>query len=358
MARRSQGYVFSSTYYRKRKSPIPKILLSLILLLAAAFFLLNYISTHDLEYVRQSVTIPNLPEELEGFAILQLSDLQGAEDEGMVRKIASLTSGKSYSCVVFTGDMVGRGSTEMLGKIAALFPEQTPKLLICGDEDPAYLDTAPHRSLSAYADWAESVRGYGITILDEPYLFTRGKNGRARLWIVPEELYGMDLQGYERTSRNQAALQSEEQSPEAAARRRVWQYEAERMQRVQAAVADMKDTDIQIVLTHVPVTEDYARTMEDWHGKDEIFSLRRVSLILAGHYVAGQWRLPGKGAIYVPERGYFPGDEGLCGFNYPGGIMQYISPGMGTSSIYQGMFGRLFNAPVITSLELTGKMRN
>ena len=113
--------------------------------------------------------------------------------------------------------------------------------------------------------------------------------------------------------------------------------------------------DIQIALTHVPLTKEYVEDMVYWSGKEDFFSLRYTSLILAGYYNAGQWRLPGAGPVYVPEKGWFPGDQGITGLEYLAGIPQHISPGMGTSPQYTWQPGRLFNSPVITRIVLTRK---
>ena len=81
--------------------------------------------------------------------------------------------------------------------------------------------------------------------------------------------------------------------------------------------------------------------------------MRYASLILAGHYNGGQWRIPFKGAIYVPELGWFPDDELVQGLSYPAGIPQYISPGLGSDPHYTTQPGRLFNGPKITRIVLT-----
>ena len=56
-----------------------------------------------------------------------------------------------------------------------------------------------HAGCTPYADWAERLIKAGVTILDEPYLMTRGRNDRSRIWFVPEELYSLDLKGLETT---------------------------------------------------------------------------------------------------------------------------------------------------------------
>jgi len=83
--------------------------------------------------------------------------------------------------------------------------------------------------------------------------------------------------------------------------------------------------------------------------------MRYASLILAGHYNGGQWRLPFAGAIYVPELGWFPKDSLVQGLSYVEGIPQHISPGLGSDPHYEYMPGRVFNPPVMTRIVLTRK---
>ena len=81
--------------------------------------------------------------------------------------------------------------------------------------------------------------------------------------------------------------------------------------------------------------------------------MRYAGLILAGHYNGGQWRLPGIGAVYVPELGWFPADDEIRGLSFPAGIPQYISPGLGSDPHYPYQPGRLFNSPTLTLITLT-----
>ena len=114
-------------------------------------------------------------------------------------------------------------------------------------------------------------------------------------------------------------------------------------------------TDIQIVLTHSPLTREYVADLVSWGGKEDPFSMRYASLILAGHYNGGQWRIPWVGAAYVPEIGWFPEDRLVQGLSWLGDIPQYISPGLGSDPHYKNQPGRVYNPPVITRITLTRK---
>jgi predicted MPP superfamily phosphohydrolase len=140
-----------------------------------------------------------------------------------------------------------------------------------------------------------------------------------------------------------------------AARMREIDYELSRLEEIRALKKEFQPEDIQIVLTHTPLTEEYVANMISWTGKEDYFSMRYAGLILAGHYNGGQWRIPFQGAIYVPELGWFPKDEQIMGLSYLQGIPQHISPGLGSDPHYEKQPGRLFNPPVITKIVLTRK---
>ena len=178
---------------------------------------------------------------------------------------------------------------------------------------------------------------------------------RVFLWDKPDPAR---LEGMRSAVRNQLEeLNSRKTSLTAddAARIRALEYEAERVDALIEMEEEFLPTDIQVVLTHTPLSAEYVSDMVSWAGKEDLFSMRYASLILAGHYNGGQWRIPFIGAIYVPELGWFPEDSQVQGLSYLEGIPQYISPGLGSDPHYEHQPGRIFNSPVITRIVLTRK---
>lgn len=359
--RRKNQYIFAGEQPRSRVrgffTGLVAVLLAAALITAGANFVIN----HQVTLLQQKVTVQNLPDSLENWSILHMSDLHGQTvglDHSAVRKAIS---GMRYSCVVFTGDMVGEGGdVQPLLDIIALLPPETPKLLVPGDSDPPMLDPTAHGTLSVYTDWAQQLADAGVILLDEPVCFTRGE-GRTegRIWFVPASLYSLDIPAARAAYQTQLdALNANATSLDAdqAALKRVLEYHVARLDRTMEAIASMKDTDIQIAVTHAPFTNDHARTLVQAQSKTETFALRKVSLILAGHYAGGQWRLPGLGPVYVPDYGWFPDDGLIHGFNYVGSIPQYISGGLAASPWYPWQPFRLFNGPEITYIALTARM--
>ena len=357
MRRDRNRYIFASDINRGRGRRFRRILLLLLPLLIILVLVMNVTVSRRVTLEELRLTILNLPEDLEEFSILHLSDLHGARYGEKQKAFATALANSRYSCVVMTGDMLGKdGDVQPLLELVALMPQDTPKFLIPGDTDGPVIESSAHSSLSVYTEWAETLKAAGVQILDLPALVTRGKTGR--IWFVPQELYALDLEGMRSTFKRQADdLNSRATSLTAddAARMRAMEYEVERIDKLEEIRKDILPTDIQVVLTHTPLSREFVGDLISWTAKEDLFSMRYAGLILAGHYNGGQWRLPFVGAIYVPELGWFPKDEEVQGLSYLEGIPQYISPGLGSDPHYTNMPGRIFNHPVITRIVLTRK---
>lgn len=79
-------------------------------------------------------------------------------------------------------------------------------------------------------------------------------------------------------------------------------------------------------------------------------------LILVGHYHGGQIRIPGYGAIFIPNidgRQWFPKQSEVRGLQQFNGYSQYITAGLGASSSLRWLEKRWFNPPEINVITLT-----
>ncbi len=352
MARRQQ-YIFMEETHRGRGFLIGMTVA--LLLLLAVLFTWNLALTHTVSYTREYVTISNLPTDLDNFTILHLSDLNGAElgdKQSAVKKAIGARSG--YGAVVLSGNMVGEsGDVQPVLDLLAQLPAGTPVFLLPGDGDPSLYATSAHASLSAYADWAVRLQDAGVIILDEPVSVTSGK---ATIWFVPENLYTMDVDSTEKAWQNQIDVlnaQVEALTPDQAALKRTAEFQVARMQRLREIIASIKQSHIQVAVNHMPLTKEAVADSRAW-ATNKIFSMSNVSLILSGGYCGGQWRIPGLGAVYVPELGFFPDDSQITGMGYLAGVWQHISPGLGAGTEYPWFMPfRLFNSPGATMLVLT-----
>lgn len=356
MRRESNKYIFAPNMrHQKRRGNLRFLLLFFVLLLAAVA-VLDFISVKQVRLENRTVTVLNLPSDLERYSILHISDLHGAELGKRQAAVANALGNVRYSCAVMTGDMLGENhDTSALLDLIALMPADTLKIMIPGDEDGPFITETAHGSLSVYTEWAQELMDAGIILLDEPLQVVRNKS---TVWFVPEELYTLDISELETVYTRQLQDMAERATSltaDDAARKRALEYQQERIARIREKKAMMTASDIQVVLTHTPLQEDYVRDMIGWSGKEDCFSLRYASLFLAGHYCGGQWRLPFGPAIWVPELDWFPKDTEVQGLSYLYAIPQYISPGLGARRDIQWQPGRFFNSPVITLLTLTGK---
>lgn len=355
MARRQQ-YIFAEETHRGRGFLLG--LAVVVCLAAAGLFTANLAMTHTVTYTREYVTISNLPTDLDNFTILHLSDLNGVElgdRQSAVKKAIGTRTG--YGAVVLTGNMVGSsGDVQPVLDLLEQLPNGTPVLLLPGDNDPELYDTSAHSSLSVYADWAQRLQEAGVIILDEPYAITSGK---ATVWFVPESLYTMDIDSTQKAWQNQIdilAAQVEPLTLEQSALKRTAEFQVERLERIRETIATVKDSHLQVAVSHMPLTKEGIADSRAW-SSNKTFSMENVSLILAGGYCGGQWRIPGVGAIYVPELGFFPEDEQITGMGILSGVWQHISAGLGPGTGYPWFMPfRLFNSPGATMLVLTATM--
>jgi len=216
--------------------------------------------------------------------------------------------------------------------------------------------STPKGTPEVMEDWVRAAQKTGAVYLDAPMMQEVGKR---RVWFVPAYLYDVDAEGMVHSLTQQKqdmeaqGLQYESQG---GATYRSLCYRLEAMQRTVEAQREMLSTDLQIAVNHAPLEPSYIRTSLEWADRDEVFNFRNISLLLCGHYCGGQWRIPGAGPVYMPERGWFPGAEGVSGLQRVNSINQYISPGIGASGAHP-LKGRLFNAPGATLLKFTGKLQ-
>ena len=344
---------------RKQHTTLAFVLLVLAIFLAV-LLVLNHINNSRVDLVTQRVTVPQLNSQMNNFRILHISDLHGQYFGAHQERLQLTIREAKYDIVVITGDVTGKGGDD--GAFLALldlFDGKKPVYFISGDEDPDPIVTTPQDGDSAKASFIQRAEAHGAIYLDAPERLEFGKNA---IWLWPEGLYTLDIDNSEATvATREAELLSLPESPERDAQLRAVRYRGELLARIRAARRITKADDVHIAISHHPLSLSALTTLREWTDSGNDAYVSSVSLVLSGHYNAGQWRLPFVGAVKVPTSagkgsGWFPGDMGVVGLSSYQGIPQYISPGLGASSAVGLPAFRLFNTPQITQITLTTKL--
>ena len=342
----------------KKRSSVPLIMLILLLLVLTIGGVYNILLNSHVLTENVSITVPNLPSRLEGYRILVMSDLHGQFFGPDQAYLKSAVEGQNYNIIIVNGDLCDRrGSPRALIRLMNQLPENTTTLFIPGDEDPAPIVTDAHVTAGCKADYVRQLEDAGAVFLDAPYAVTVGASV---IWFCPESVYTLDLDSLERAAqRRLEELAKEAWSAQTESYREAAEYQLDRCRRIREAQKVMKAGDIHIAVAHVPLTESSLRDLRDLAA--ESIYMDGISLVIAGHYNAGQWRLPGAGAVFLPESfplratGFFPSDTGLVGTQSVNGITQFISSGLGAYKAYPAPISafRLFNEPRISVIRLT-----
>lgn len=332
----------------------------LIAALGGAGYLLNHAVNRRVELLEEKVSVMSLDKAYEGFAILHLSDLHASSIGSDAKLWQELLFGKNFHAVVFSGDMVGKsGNAEpMLSLIHTLqlLKPDVPIYFISGDEDPAPVLSTPHGTADVLADWVRAAQQMGAIYLDAPVAQTVGKR---TVWFVPEYLYDVDSDIMADTL--EAQIQDMESAGkqyenEGGAVYRALQYRLDATRRTLEAIEQMTREDLQVAVNHSPLETSYIRSSLEWANQQQAFHFRSINLLLCGDTCAGQWRLPGIGPVYVPDLGWFPGDEGVRGMQRVNSINQYVTPGLSANDNHP-FPGRLMNAPGASILKFTGALQ-
>lgn len=267
-------------------------LIILALIAAAAAFLIKD-SRDDLEISRYEVKSQKLPESFDGFKIVQLSDLHGAEfgedGMGLVEKVKELEP----DIIALTGDFVtDEGDLAAVEKLAARLTELCPVYFVSGNHEFGSGLAVKVRNILERA---------GVKYLSNEYLtISRGEDG-ILLGGVEDPLAYADM-----LSPDELAQKMNDAAPDA----------------------------FKILLGH----RNYWMTE---------YPELPVDLIFCGHAHGGLIRIPGVGGLIGTDRRLFP-DFDAGQFNN-GRYTLIVSRGLGNSV----PIPRVFNRPEIVCVELT-----
>lgn len=267
-------------------------LIILALIAAAAAFLIKD-SREDLEISRYEVNSKKLPESFDGFKIVQLSDLHGAEfgedGMGLVEKVKELEP----DMIALTGDFVtDEGDLAAVEKLAGRLTELCPVYFVSGNHEFGSGLAVKVRNILERA---------GVKYLSNEYLTISRGEDEILLGGVEDPLAYADM-----LSPDELAQKMNDAAPDA----------------------------FKILLGH----RNYWMTE---------YPELPVDLIFCGHAHGGLIRIPGVGGLIGTDRRLFPDFD--AGEYNNGRYTLIVSRGLGNSV----PIPRVFNRPEIVCVELS-----
>ena len=264
---------------------------AIVLLIVIALLLFCNFQNKHLETTHYTYKAEQLGADLEGYRIVQISDLHNAKFGKNNQKLVDRIRECAPDMIVLTGDLVDSNHTNV--DRAVQFVDEIVK--IC----PVYYVTGNHEywlEKSEYDELMDGLASVGVVILDNQVVEI--SRGDAKFRLV----------GLDDRSLADGTLE--------------------------ALLSDEKE--LTVVLAHEP--QYFAR-----------YAGTGVDLVLSGHAHGGQFRLPFVGGIVAPDQGFLPGYT--AGEYYMNGTEMIVSRGLGNSVIPV----RLFNSPEIVCVERVGK---
>ena len=272
-----------------KKQKYIKLAIALSILIVIILFC-NFQNKH-LETTHYTYAAEKLGVDLDGYRIVQISDLHNAKFGKNNQKLVDRIRECEPDMIVLTGDLVDSNHTNV--DRAVQFVDEIVK--IC----PVYYVTGNHEYWLEASEYDELMSGLtraGAVILDDQVVEI--SRGDAKFRLV----------GLDDKSLADGTLE--------------------------ALLSDEKE--FTVVLAQEP--QNLAR-----------YAGIGVDLVLSGHAHGGQFRLPFVGGIVAPDQGFLP--EYTAGEYYMNGTEMIVSRGLGNSVIPV----RLFNYPEIVCVELVGK---
>lgn len=263
---------------------------AIVLLIVITLLLFCNFQNKHLETTHYTYEAEQLGVDLDGYRIVQISDLHNAKFGKNNQKLVDRIRECAPDMIVLTGDLVDSNHTNV--DRAVQFVNEIVK--IC----PVYYVTGNHEywlDTSEYENLMDGVASAGVIILDNQVVEI--SRGDAKFRLV----------GLDDKSLADGTLE--------------------------ALLSDEKE--LTVVLAHEP--QYFAR-----------YAGTGVDLVLSGHAHGGQFRLPFVGGIVAPDQGFLP--EYTAGEYYMNGTEMIVSRGLGNSVIPV----RLFNYPEIVCVELVG----
>ena len=260
-------------------------------------------------------TNENIPEKLNGFRIVQLTDLHSVRDEAQREKVYTSILEQKPDIICVTGDLVDsryyaangpegeKLTLALMKKLVGL----APVYFVYGNHEMILLDDPQNNAFRV------ALLEMGVQIINNDVIRYTSEDSDDLIYIGgiqdPSTLY-KDYR-YAFLSNN-----------------------GERMEAMLDAVTvGIRNEDFFVLLSHRP---EYL----------EMYDQYPVDLCLTGHAHGGQFRLPFIGGVYAPGQGFFP--KYTAGLYETDDLEMYVGTGVGNSAIPV----RIFNPPEILTIIL------
>ena len=240
-----------------------------------------------------------LPENFEGFRIVQVSDLHNTEIGEENTKLLKLIENAKPDIIVVTGDIVDSYHTDV--EVSLRFVEKAVRIA------PCYYVTGNHEarfSKEFFQSFEEKLKEYGVQVLHDESVMLEKDGEYILLAGLDDPTFASNHEGirYSNLSTHIKELFSEE--------------------------------GFHVLLSHRP------ELFETYVEAD-------VDLVFSGHAHGGQFRLPFVGGLVAPNQGFFP--EYDAGLFLEDGTNMVVSRGIGNSIIPV----RFHNRPEVIVVELS-----
>jgi predicted MPP superfamily phosphohydrolase len=279
------------------------ILIISALIIATSFLVQLIVSNLKIEVSTYVVSTERVPEGLDGFRIVQISDLHNAEFGKDNEKLIALLEEAEPDIIVISGDMIDSRNTNV--KVALELAEAMVAIAPC-----YYVNGNHEARLSEYADLGDGLTALGVVVLEDSSVTVEHDGEIFTVVGVSDPSFKVDY------------LTDDEESV------------------MRQTLDELADTDgFTVLLSHRPeLFELYAE-----YGFDLVFS---------GHAHGGQFRLPFIGGLYAPGQGLLP--EYDAGVFASAGTNMIVSRGIGKSVVPM----RINNSPEIVVVELKTEVKN
>ncbi|WP_416150494.1 metallophosphoesterase [Salipaludibacillus sp. HK11] len=318
---------------------ISRLLLGITLIISLIIFYTLWDNLR-ITVAEETIYIDDLPKDLQGYTILQISDLHEKKFGKNQRRLINKVNKQEYDSIVFTGDMLDdensknyKPTYDLLEGIENL----DNALFVPGNTDPENTYMGPTYSREKH-EFIKGMGERGVKKLDSVYTITRGD---AKIHFVEFALSLIDKEmELKKLQENSSELNEDDQY-------------LQTLYKEISVIDKLTDQELLISLYHYPLPD----VRIDIHKNDESIIFRDYDLHIAGHYHGGQIRIPFYGAVIVPEAyydnyGLFPPRDRVDGLWEYDGLKQYVSTGLGSSKAVGFLNFRLFNTPEINLLTL------